>query len=475
MRGMDSRKQTRPLNVVAGHATPLREAMPHQSDAIVWGRPKQYFPCYMEMRLGKSLVITRWAKAKNPNHVLILAPASTIPDWLDELKREQIEVHHLTGSRQRRADYAGDHSGWFITNYEGVCIPDGKTPKGKRRYRSPLLELLWDVVVLDESTRIKNPQAGITKQLLKYRMNFNHRAILSGYPAPEGPSDYFCQMQFLYGEFAQAKNWWQFRDIHYHNPWGFEWIPKSGTLDYVKRQVRGRAYVLRRKDAGIGSKKFYERRVVPLNAVQKRLIKEIDTDFEYSTVEGITTTKSVLTTCIWMQRIAGGYTPDGLTLINPAKQKAILELLKGDLKTQSILIWFRFNREIWGMRNFLEGEGYHVECITGVVPFAARKLLQRDFNNHKFPILLMQVQCGKMGIDLSGADTAIYYSNSWSGESRAQSEDRIIHPVKRDPLLYVDIVSKGSADEDVLFALREKSFTAKRFMARFIEKRYGKK
>jgi SNF2 family DNA or RNA helicase len=452
--------------------------MPHQVSAIDWGQSKKYFPCFMEMRLGKSLVIIRWAKAKKPEHVLILAPTSTIPDWTDELRRENIDAIHLTGSRAARAKTAEENCGWFITNYEGVCIPRARgvnSNSTNKRYDSPLLQLLWDVVILDESTKIKNPKAAITRALIAHSQNFAHRAVLSGYPAPESPLDYFCQMAFLYGHFCNAKNWWNFRDRHFHNPFGFEWFPRKGMVDYIKRQVHATSSVLRRKDVDIGSKKFYERRVVELNPEQRRLIRQIDKDLEYQLDGEIVDTKYVITAVLWMARIAGGFTPDGKILINPAKQKAILELLKGELNNQSVLIWFRFNSELHAMRKFLKRKGYEkMHWITGEVPVGARKVIQAWFNRGgSNKILLMQVQCGKMGIDLSAADTAIYYSNSYSGEARAQSEDRIIHPVKKRPLLYVDIVSGGSVDEDVIELIRKKAFTAKRFMARLLKRRYG--
>ncbi len=76
---------------------------------------------------------------------------------------------------------------------------------------------------------------------------------------------------------------------------------------------------------------------------------------------------------------------------------------------------------------------------------------------------MFDIQCGKFGLDLSAASTAIYYSNGFSHEDRAQSEDRIEHLRKREPLLFVDLVTRGSTDRTVLSLLRQKVSAGKFF------------
>ena len=68
----------------------------------------------------------------------------------------------------------------------------------------------------------------------------------------------------------------------------------------------------------------------------------------------------------------------------------------------------------------------------------------------------------------------VYWSNSWSRNARIQSEDRIIHPRKRYPLLYIDLVTKDSIDCDIIAnhmdkANRTDSYN-ERIYAKFIER-----
>ena len=65
-------------------------------------------------------------------------------------------------------------------------------------------------------------------------------------------------------------------------------------------------------------------------------------------------------------------------------------------------------------------------------------------------VICAQAMLGKMGLPWHASSTAIYYSNHFSGEIRQQTEDRIIHPMKKEPVLIIDLLTKDSIDEDIL-------------------------
>src|SRR6185369_17979468 len=108
----------------------------------------------------KSAVTIRWAKARGLKKVLVVAPLTTInPGWVEELEREGIpdrRVHILSEIKKSdRLSVLRALPGWHLINYEYV------------RTNPEVLEILGDDdevgIVLDESTRIRSPKAGITK------------------------------------------------------------------------------------------------------------------------------------------------------------------------------------------------------------------------------------------------------------------------------------------------------------------------
>ena len=59
----------------------------------------------------------------------------------------------------------------------------------------------------------------------------------------------------------------------------------------------------------------------------------------------------------------------------------------------------------------------------------------------------------------------IYYSNSYDLEIRLQSEDRAHRIGQTNKVTYIDIVTKGTIDEKILQALRNKINISSKVMA----------
>lgn len=424
---------------------------PHQERALEWAMPRNQIALFMEMRLGKSVVSIRWAKSRNPKKVLIVGPLTCLPDWELELEEEGIEnVNWLLGSGNDRLAKAKASNGWFLINFEGV------------RTCPAIADLNWDVVIVDESTRIRNAKAQTTKTFTRGFERTEYKAILSGLPAPEDPGDLFSQFQFLKGRFMGFNNYWAFQQKLFRQGFGgFGWIPKPGTISRVRKAAHQDAFFLTRKEVGIGGKKLYERRTVEMNAAQRLAYRDIKKDFKF----GELMTKWVTTQHLWMQRVAGGFSPDRMNpeYISDAKVKESVGLMKEELKGQPVVFWFRFNEELAAVYHTFKREKISVSGITGATPIELRKQRIRSFQAGNVDAMCMQIKCGKYGLNASIADTEVYYSNYYDLEDRMQSEDRIVHAKKTTPLLVLDLVTKKSADEAVQKALKFKRLGARMF------------
>ena len=86
-------------------------------------------------------------------------------------------------------------------------------------------------------------------------------------------------------------------------------------------------------------------------------------------------------------------------------------------------------------------------------------------------MILVQVELGKVSLNLGRADTAIYFSNSPSYDARRQSEDRIVLVEKTGALLYVDMLVKNTVSEDVRELLRDKRWRSDASIRRAVRAR----
>lgn len=433
---------------------------PYQQRALDQSIGHPRIALFMEMRLGKTPVAIRWAESWRDDlgqaRILLVAPLSVLDDWHDELKREGIRrIIRLDGvSQSLREELAyGGATAWYLVNYEAV------------RLNAAMADMPWDVIILDESTAIRNPQAKITKRLTNDYAHVPHRAILTGEPAPESELDYFEQMRFVYGSFLSVGSYWAFRNRYFkQDPHvGWLWYPRPGVRDTIKQAIHQQAVVMTRQQEGIGGTKTYRRRVVPLNPAQRDALKQLK-KFSYEYVE----TNFATVRDVWMARVAGGFSPDreNPEQLSDAKQQELLTLLRGELKGQPVVVWFRFNEELQSTVLFLRRHGILTDWATGETPVKNRHRLRVDFNEGKFRVICIQVALGKFGWNLSRATTAIYYSNAYDRQSRGQSEDRIVHPTKKEPLLYIDLVTQGTLDEEVVRSLRMKRMSSRAMLRR---------
>jgi len=422
--------------------------LPHQQKALAYASGRSRIALFMEMRLGKTSVAIRWARDAGFRRVLVIAPLSALDDWLSELKIEGVPAVDITDlyplSKPARLETADGGTGWFLINYDALRIQPALCNAG------------WDCVIVDESTKIRNPQAKITKTLISEFADVPARAILTGLPNPEGPDDYFSQMQFLHGSFMGFRNFWAWRHGLFHaaefTPW--LWLPNPGTREKIKEAVHSAAFIMTRKEANIGSRKIYNTRTVEMTPKQKSLYTEVFKKFQFEYIE----TNYATVRDVWLARLAGGFSPDreNPELLSNAKYNVVLDLIQGELKGQQVVIWFRFNEELEYVTTMLNSKKIKTTSFNGASSRAERFRVRDAFQRGMYQVICGQIQVGKFSMNLSAASTAIYYSNSYEAEARAQSEDRIVHVTKAQPLLYIDLVTKHTLDEAVVEALKDK-------------------
>jgi len=426
----------------------MRTLLDHQQKALDYCRSTPFPALFMEMRLGKTKVVIEWLR-KLKGKILVVCPLSTVrSSWAEELALEGEPVPALLlGSTKERMEAFSTRRKWNIINFEGLS----RCPDLLKNYR-------WDAIVVDESTRIKNPKAQITRLLVNHRQSADRRCILSGYPAPEGPLDYFEQFRFLHGGFLGFTNFWAYRNVGFFPLAGkFNWVPKPGFKDRIRASVQSKAFVLSRKEVGIGNRKFYEKRTVEMDPAQKKAMEKLEDEFVLE-VPGEEEKSTVWAPVkfTWMARLAGGFVDE--KLVYDGKIKELRTILTSELAAEQVVVWFRFNAELHAVATELRKRGVSLGEIDGGTPEEERARLRLGFKNGHVRVLLIQQKVGMFGLDLSSASTSIYFSNSYSSEHRVQSEDRIEHPKKKEPLLIIDLVARDSIDEDVVSLLRRKRY-----------------
>lgn len=312
------------------------------------------------------------------------------------------------------------------------------------------------MLILDESSNIKNPKPTRTKNILELAALGVYRVILTGTKVTEGYENLYTQMFFVDPGIIGLSSFYTFRNRYvrlggYENKKivGYSRIPEliSKIEPYVSQALK--------IDVRGLPAKTHETRVVPMGTRQEAAHRLMDRKKTGATpaTGTVVEAESALTAYTYCHQIAGGFLKGEPYLKNP-KLEELDDML--DEIARPFLVWTRARAELAAVVQLLRRRGLRTAEFHGGVPPEDRTALEKDFQLGEYDAMVL-TYAGAYGLNLFRAATAVYYSKTWSHEQIAQSEDRI-HRIGSDSTarLYIHLEAEGSVDMDVVEALQRK-------------------
>ena len=124
------------------------------------------------------------------------------------------------------------------------------------------------------------------------------------------------------------------------------------------------------------------------------------------------------------------------------------------------MIIARFLPEIGAVCRLLEKRGLRYSCITGGVKDRGAQVEQFQ-HDPGVMVFVGQIATAGLGITLTAASTMVFYSLDYSMSNFEQTKARIHRVGQRMPCTYLYLVARGTVDEKVLKALKEKADLAR--------------
>jgi SNF2 family DNA or RNA helicase len=397
---------------------------------------------------------------------LVVAPLNIVDTWCGA--GGQLEQHSsrsvwsaLVGPRKSRLKYllgAGGPLGgakklhWLVINPEGVlALPE---LLGKAGW--------FDLVVIDESTSIKNRTAKRTKAIINGFKSAPYKIIMSGNPVPKSPDEVFSQYHFL-DEGVFGSRYYPFANRYFDiDYFGKVVAVKDGERAGFERLFHLPAFRATKQACLDLPPKVYERIAVEMGPEQRRVYEEMAKSALAAYGDLTCSAPFVITQFLRLSQVAGGFFPgedgDGLGQVRPIKDArkldALAELIEGLPAGEQVVVWARFRREVEAIHGLLTGAGHKCVVFYGGISYKERVAARADFQSGRARIFIGNPASGGKGLnDLVGATTVVYYSNDYSAENRQQSEDRN-HRQGTVKVTYYDLVTGGTIDEQVLGVLR---------------------
>ena len=170
------------------------EAFAYQLEAVNAVKDLEYAAIFHEQGLGKTKVaidlIVHWLAHRQLDTALIVVKKGLLDNWQIELaSHSQLVPRVLTNNRSGNFYVFNSPARVMLAHYEAV-----KAEKERMRL---FLRTRNVGVILDESTKIKNPDSALTRTFLELGPLFTRRVIMSGTPVSNRPHDVWSQIKFL--------------------------------------------------------------------------------------------------------------------------------------------------------------------------------------------------------------------------------------------------------------------------------------
>lgn len=399
-----------------------------------------------DMGLGKTLqaicVLRRaYEASRSRQHSLVLAPKSVIHHWERELHKyyPQLRVYPYHGPQRNSRLLQAIEPILFISTYETVTND---------------LELFVQVpfyyIILDEATRIKNPQSKRTQAAKA--LNSAHRLALSGTPVENRPSELWSIFDFLMrghlGRFGTFKRLFEDRIA-------------SGNLKATEQLgKRVRPFMLRRLKEEVAKdlpSKIEMDEWCELTTEQRQLygglqgaVNQVRDALRRG--EQVSYTANILPVLTKLKQIC-----DHPALVSPQKEPVLGRSEKFDwivekirevkAQREQVVVFSHF----LGMLTFLEAalKQHKISYIRIDGSTNKRQALIDLFNRRERVVALCSLGATSQGINLTSANHVIHADRWWNPALEDQATDRV-HRIGQNKTVYVyRIMVQGTLEERI--------------------------
>ena len=395
--------------------------------------------------------------------VLVIAPKRVAEDtWTREAAKwdhlQGLRVSPVLGSQRqriqalsRKADIyviGRDNVQWLVTRY------------GK----------LWpfDMVVIDELSSFKNPQAKRFRELRKVMPMVERVVGLTGTPSPNGLLDLWAEIYLLdRGERlghtigAYREKW--FRPALQNGFVVYKWAPVRGAADEIRERISDICVSMSAADYLELPDRIDREIPVKLSddeMQQYRLLERTQIlQLESGEVVAALNAAAVMTKLLQLSN-GSAYADDGSVVrIHERKLDALEEIV--DTTDGPVLVFYSFRHDL--------------QAIKDRIP-EARELSGPDdisaWNRGEVRVLLAHPASVGYGLNLQdGGHVIVWYGLTWSLELYQQANARLHRQGQTRPVIIHHLIAEGTVDEQVMRALKAKDTGQSALLAALKERR----
>lgn len=428
-----------------------------------------------EMGIGKTVITCYALRHIFARRVVILCPNSVKWSWVDHLKDwtdcSNIVIVDSAMTKKKAAELediviAGKREDRDLQLTKHCRVPDVVIIINfdqLRLHADVLSGYEWDVMVVDEAHRIKNPKALQTKAAVKLSRMAANAWLVTGTPARNKLMDLWQLLNIC--DPYRFSGYWNFINYHFETVqtnFGTEIIGLKNPDEFNAMLSR---YMFRRTKAEALPElpeKIYRDIRLPLRTKQERVYREMEEEFVIEVtkqlengkeIKDILLAPNVAAQLIRLRQIC--LTPALLGSVpESAKLDALAELIE-DIDG-SFILYSCFRSFLPYLSVLLDRKNIPYGVIAGGQDSQSRMQVQRDLQEGKLQVVIGTIQSMGEGMNLQTATTAVFCDTDWVPAVNHQAEDRIHRAgIKTSPTI-IRLYHPGTVEADIMKACERK-------------------
>ena len=445
----------------------------HQRKALDLSWNKKVYALFMEMGTGKTKVaIDNMGILHQQNEIdlaIIIAPKSVYMNWKNEIETHlsdeiAYEMFYWPKIKELPNQFIIDKKlGIVLMNVEALSHKSGVD-----FVRKLMIRFRNSMIILDESTTIKNRTAARTKNILKIFLGSKYKRILTGSPVTKSPLDLYTQCEFLSPDLLGFNNFFTFRaryavmdqirignDRYIHAPKYYI------NLEELDNKLKSFSYRVRKDDCLDLPEKIRLQHEVELTKEQRITYDQLKERALAIINDDTVSYNNKLTELLRLHQVTCGFVKDDSGTIHKfddcPKMEELLDIIENT--DGKVIIWANYVYNIKNIMQTLEdkyGKDSTV-AIYGEIDTDDRQTAVKRFQEDpRCRFFVGNPSTGGFGLTLTAASYVVYFSNNFNLEIRQQSEDRAHRIGQKRNVTYIDIVSQKTIDKYILRALQNK-------------------
>jgi SNF2 family DNA or RNA helicase len=400
--------------------------MKHQvaTAAFLTVNPRAY--CNNGMGSGKTLsglwAFDYLAQRGLAKRMLVVAPLSTLErTWGDEIFTHfpHLTAAVLHGSMERRLKMLAVEHDIYIVNHDGIKS-------------APLLDALCarndiDVVLIDELAVCRTSGTERYKAAVKLTQNRKFVWGFTGTPTPNAPTDAWAQCRLITPH-TVPKYFGKFRDEVMKQISPYKWLPRANALDVVRSAMQP-AIRFSREECIDLPPTTYTTRTVELTKEQKKayddMLRNLKAEYEGGQVLAVNEAVKLGKLVQICTGVAYGTSGD-VVIPSAPRMELVREIIEE--AEAKVIVFVPYTKALLALAEYLRKD-FSVECVYGEVSKNERDRIFSDFQKRADPrVLVADARTMSHGLNLTAANTIVWYGPTTSTETFLQANERIPRP-----------------------------------------------